>query len=171
MKELRYATVNRVTELWDEARLTDPQFDVNFGMNALDRVFELQPKARELFGFDPSTPLSSDKSDDMDSNPHKRVQFHAKSLLGLFDSILQMICTDVDFLEGVLDNLGRQHRSMGVPPSYFAYMGQGIQHSLEVSMQRPFNDMEKHAWFEIFEEINGQLLKAALVKLDEQVEI
>ncbi|KAL7578874.1 hypothetical protein ACA910_006849 [Epithemia clementina (nom. ined.)] len=80
MKEVKYEQIATVLEAWDAARFGSKDFDNEFGMVALERLFELQPRAKKVFGYD--------QGDDIGKS-HATV--HAIAFAGLFDSIFQML--------------------------------------------------------------------------------
>ncbi|KAL7569422.1 hypothetical protein ACA910_009608 [Epithemia clementina (nom. ined.)] len=114
MKQVGYEHNAIVLETWDCAHFGSKNFDKEFGMVALERLFELQPRAKKVLGYD--------QGDEVGKS-HANV--HATAFAGLFDSVFQMIGPDLEFIQDILRQVGRRHKSMGVSPSFFPFYGAG----------------------------------------------
>ena len=66
-------------------------------MVALEHLFELQPRAKKIFGFE--------KGEDVGK---KSAAIHANAFAGLFDTVFQMLGPDVEFLQEILTQVGRR---------------------------------------------------------------
>jgi hemoglobin-like flavoprotein len=152
MKEFSYTHISLVLDSWDQARFGSKDFDKEFGMVALERLFVLQPRAKKIFGYD--------KGEDVGKS-HAAV--HANAFAGVFDSVFQMLGPDVDFLEEILMQLGRRHKVMGVNPSYFPFMGQALIFSLEKFLNKELTQEQREAWEEVYDGISNEIVKHILL--------
>ena len=116
------------------------------------RLFELQPRAKAVFGFDKS-----------DEEGWSHVDTHAKAFAGLFDSVFQMLGPDTDFMAEILEQVGKRHKAMGVNPSFFPFMGQALIYALEQYLDKPLTEVQRNAWEEVFDAISADIIKQILV--------
>ena len=151
MKPVGYEQVAIVLESWDQARFGCKDFDKEFGMVALEKLFELQPRAKKVFGYD--------KGEDV-GKAHASV--HAGAFAGLFDTIFQMLGPDIEFLEEILMQVGRRHKSMGVSPSFFPYMGQALIHTIEKYLGKSLTQEQRVCWEEVYDSISNKIVKHIL---------
>ncbi|KAL7562545.1 hypothetical protein ACA910_015429 [Epithemia clementina (nom. ined.)] len=152
MKELGYSTISIVLETWDTAKFSAKNFEEEFGRLAVKRLFELQPRAKQVFGYDKS---------EEEGKAHADV--HARAFAGVFDSVFQMLGPDQEFIEEMLAQIGKRHKKMGVNPSFFPYMGQALMYSLEKYLLRKLSDRETEAWEEVFDAISGEIVRQILL--------
>ena len=115
------------------------------------RLFELQPRAKAVFGYNEGEDLGKAKA-----------QIHAKAFAGLFDSVFQMLGPDIDFIADILKQVGRKHKSMGVNPSFFPYMGQALMHALKTFLKRDLTAEQTTAWEEVYDAISNEIVKNIL---------
>jgi hemoglobin-like flavoprotein len=151
MKEFSYTQISIVLDTWDQARFASKDFEKEFGMVALERLFELQPRAKKVFGFDKSEEIGK-----------KHAAVHAGAFAGVFDSVFQMLGPDVEFLEDILKQVGRRHKVMGVSPSFFPFMGQALIFALEKSLNQKLTDEQRCAWEEVYDSISNEIVKNIL---------
>mmetsp|Transcript_7579 Transcript_7579/g.9906 ORF Transcript_7579/g.9906 Transcript_7579/m.9906 type:complete len:153 (+) Transcript_7579:63-521(+) len=152
MKEVGYSSISIVLETWDAARFSSKDFDLDFGMLALERLFELQPRAKIVFGYDKG-----------EEEGRKHASVHAKAFAGLFDSVFQMLGPDVDFIQDILKQVGIRHKAMGVSPSFFPFMGQALMHAMETFLGKKLNDEQQGAWEEVYDAISNEIVKNILM--------
>ena len=69
------------------------------------RLFEIQPRAKQVFGFDKG-----------EADGQARADVHARAFAGVFDSVFQMLGPDQEFIEEMLKQIGKRHKAMGVLP-------------------------------------------------------
>mmetsp|Transcript_1051 Transcript_1051/g.1392 ORF Transcript_1051/g.1392 Transcript_1051/m.1392 type:complete len:154 (-) Transcript_1051:4-465(-) len=151
MKEVGYSTLSIVLETWDKARFADKTFDEEFGMVAVKRLFVIQPRAKQIFGFDKGEEIG-----------WQHAAIHGKAFAGLFDSIFQMLGPDLDFIEEILEQVGKRHKSMGVNPSFFPFMGQSLIYALEQYLKKELTEEQREAWEIVFEAISDDIVKQIL---------
>ncbi|KAL7569411.1 hypothetical protein ACA910_009598 [Epithemia clementina (nom. ined.)] len=151
MKEVGYEQIATVLETWDAARFGSKDFDNEFGMVALERMFELQPRAKKVFGYD--------KGDDV-GKAHASI--HATAFAGLFDSVFQMLGPDLEFIEDILQQVGRKHKKMGVNPSFFPFMGQALIFAVEKYLGKQLTTEQRVAWEEVYDSISNEIVKNIL---------
>ncbi|KAL7578892.1 hypothetical protein ACA910_006878 [Epithemia clementina (nom. ined.)] len=151
MKEVGYEQIATVLETWDAARFGSKDFDNEFGMVALERLFELQPRAKKVFGYDQGEEVGKS---------HATV--HATAFAGLFDSVFQMLGPDLEFIEDILRQVGRRHKSMGVSPSFFPYMGQALVHAVEKHLGKSLTAEQRIAWEDVYDSISNEIVKNIL---------
>ena len=115
------------------------------------RLFELQPRAKNVFGYNEG-----------DDKGKHHADIHAKAFAGLFDSVFQMMGPDTDFIQDILKGVGLRHKKMDVSPSFFPYMGQALIFAVEKFLERKLEDDEREAWEEVYEAISIEIVKAIL---------
>ncbi len=151
MQQIEYNSIAIVLETWDSARFGCKNFDAEFGMVALQKLFELQPRAKAVFGYN--------KGKEQGDNS---AQVHAKAFAGLFDSVFQMLGPDIEFIQDILQQVGARHKAMGVSPSFFPFMGQALIHALEQYLGKSLTEEQREAWEQVFESISNEIVKAIL---------
>ena len=115
-------------------------------------MFKIQPRTKSAFGFDKS-----------EEEGLARTAVHANGIVKLFDSVLQMLGPDTEFIEEILAQVGRRHKVMGINPAFFPYMGQALVAQLETVLGADVLTKEhRQAWEEVFDEISGEIVKAIL---------
>lgn len=152
MIEIGYTNISLVLESWDMARFGSKDFEEEFGMTVLHKMFELQPRAKKVFGYDKS-----------EEQGQKHAEIHGKAFGKLLDSIFQMLGPDTEFIEEILTQVGKRHKVMGVNPSFFPFLGQALIFALETKyLEKPLTDDQREAWEEVFEAISNDITKAIL---------
>mmetsp|Transcript_3775 Transcript_3775/g.7743 ORF Transcript_3775/g.7743 Transcript_3775/m.7743 type:complete len:153 (+) Transcript_3775:75-533(+) len=151
MKDISYEQIAVILETWDFARSSSKNFDEEFGMVALDRLFEIQPRAKKVFG--------NDKGEEVGRT---HANLHAKAFAGLFDSVFQLLGPDVEFIQEILQTVGQKHKAMGVSPSFFPFMGQALMFALEQYLGKALSEEQREAWEEVYETISNELVKHIL---------
>ncbi|KAL7570543.1 hypothetical protein ACA910_004315 [Epithemia clementina (nom. ined.)] len=151
MKEVGYSTISIVLETWDAARFSSESFEADFGMVALERLFELQPRAKIVFGYNEG-----------EEQGLKSARIHARAFAGLFDSVFQMLGPDIEFIEEILKQVGRKHKSMGVNPAFFPFMGQALLYAMTKFLKKELSEEQKEAWEEVYDSISNEIVKNIL---------
>jgi len=151
MKEVGYTSIALVLETWDIARFMDKQFETEFGLKAVQKMFEMEPRTKAVFGYDKS-----------EEEGRAHMEIHARAFPGLLDSVIQMLGPDVEFIEEILSQVGERHRAMKVNPSYFPFLGKALLETLEESMQRKLSENERMAWEEVYDEISNVIIRTIL---------
>jgi len=72
--------IGAVLEIWDDARFDGLDFYSEFGPRTLQRLFEIHPESKEVFGVNQNPKMFQ-----------ARVDAHAKSLVLLVDGVFQML--------------------------------------------------------------------------------
>mmetsp|Transcript_24326 Transcript_24326/g.67411 ORF Transcript_24326/g.67411 Transcript_24326/m.67411 type:complete len:146 (-) Transcript_24326:1366-1803(-) len=145
MKNIGYTSIALVLETWDAARFNSKEFDSAFGSVVLEKFLELEPRAKKVYEGD------------------RAVDIHAKQFVKFFDSIFVLLGPDTDLVEDVLKQVGERHRVMGVKPSFFPFMGDALVHALEQFSNQPMSPEQKDAWFQVYEAISSEIIKAILL--------
>lgn len=152
MKTIGYESISTVLEIWDEARYGPKNQDFSlFGMLTLKRLFKIQPEAKSVFGFE--------KGED---HGMAQTSIHARALADLFDSVFQMLGPDDEFMAEILEQVGKRHKSRGVSPSLFPFMGQALVATLEEYVGRKLTHEENIAWDNVYEALSDEILKAMI---------
>ncbi|KAL7574410.1 hypothetical protein ACA910_008505 [Epithemia clementina (nom. ined.)] len=151
MKDIIYDDLDLVLKSWDDARFGKKNFNQDFGMNCLDRMFEIQPRSKQVFGYTESDHVSKE-----------RAATHGRLFATVFDSVFQMLGPDTEFIEEVLRQVGRRHRTMGIHPMLFPYMGKALLYALEQALDRKLTHRETLAWEEIYDAISSELVRHIL---------
>lgn len=151
MNNIGYEQLSIVLETWDAARFGSNNFDSTFGMVALKKLFELQPRAKQVFGYDKS-----------EEEGNKKAQVHARAFAVSFDSVFQILGPDLELTVDILNQIGRRHKSIGVHPSLFPFMGEAIISTLQEFLGRPLTDQQRDAWEEVVDSICSEITKAIL---------
>ena len=152
LADLTYEEIALVLDTWDEARLSSTgNFDANFGMVALEKLFDLQPSAKKVFGYDKGETVGSCQA-----------QIHANAFTVLFDSVFQMLGPDVEFIQDILAQVGERHKGMGVCPSFFPFMGQALIHALESFLPSKLTEEQRDAWENVYDAVSNEIVKQIL---------
>lgn len=151
MKSIGYTAIANVLAVWDNARFASKDFEYEFGMVVLERLFELHPRTKIVFGYDKG-----------EEEGQISAQVHAKAFASLIDSIFQMLGPDIDFTEEILIQVGRKHKAVGVSPSYIPFMGEALIYALEKSLGTALTEEQRNSWHEVFESISNVIIKALL---------
>ena len=111
----------------------------------------MQPRIKSVFGYEQG---------DHVGDTHKKK--HAEAFVGLFDSILQMMGPDQEFIEDILHQVGMRHKKMGVKASFFPYMGDSLIDCLQKTLGDSFTEAHRTSWNELYDIISGEIVKAIL---------
>lgn len=87
---------------------------------------------------------------------------HAEGIVHLFDSILQMLGPDLEFIEEILGQVGSRHVTMGVNPSLFPFLGNALIWAIQNDIGDDMTDEHIEAWEEVYDAISGDIVKAIL---------
>lgn len=141
-----YDQVSLVLESWDNARRCSKgeSFEKEFGKLLIDRFVELQPRAKKFY-----------KDETM-------MQKHSDGIVHLFDSILQMLGPDTEFIEEILGQIGGRHAKMGVSAAFFPFLGQSLVWALGETIGEGMTEDHKEAWNEVYDAISEQIVKSIL---------
>ncbi|KAL7557049.1 hypothetical protein ACA910_003949 [Epithemia clementina (nom. ined.)] len=151
MKDIRFSDLDLVLKSWDEARFGNKNFDHEFAMNCVGRMFEIQPSAKEVFGYKENDQVS-----------RERAGMHGKLFASVFDSIFQMLGPDTEFMEEILYQVGTRHKVMGIRPEFFPFMGEALLYAIEMALERRLTRMEVNAWKEVYGAISSEIIKHIL---------
>lgn len=106
---------------------------------------ELQPRAKKFY------------------QTEEMMQKHTDGIVNLFDSILQMLGPDTEFIQEILGQIGVRHAKMGVPVAFFPFLGISLVEALETAIGKDeFTEEHKEAWNEVYDAISGEIVKAIL---------
>mmetsp|Transcript_5161 Transcript_5161/g.10182 ORF Transcript_5161/g.10182 Transcript_5161/m.10182 type:complete len:156 (-) Transcript_5161:245-712(-) len=153
MKELGYNTISRVMETWESARrAAKGNFEDELGTHMLIKLFELEPDAKNIFGF------SKNEEPEL-GNPTTSI--HSRTVVSMFDSVLQMLGPDVELIQEILAQVGKRHKDFGVQTAYFPHMGEALLYALEqVLGPDEFLKVHKAAWVEIYSVMSQEIVKS-----------
>lgn len=118
----------------------------------VNRMFELKPEAKTVFGYAPEDKVSSVQS-----------AMHGRLFSQVFDSIFQMLGPDIEFVEEVLEQVGKRHVKMGISPTFFSYMGKALLFAVEEALKRPLSEDETAAWLEVYDSISSEMIRVMKV--------
>lgn len=122
------------------------------------RLFELEPEAKAIFGFD----VSADVSHELSKSP--RFTKHAKYFIQMIDKALGMLGPDIELLTEILLDLGHKHVGYGVKPEYFPSMGRALIYAVKDSLGENFTDETKDAWIEVYGALSYDMIRAQKMK-------
>lgn len=91
------------------------------------------------------------------------VKQHGDNIVSLFDTLLQLIGPDVEFLEDICQQVGERHAKLGIAKSYFPKMGLALLHGLEVTLgatDHPLDDENRDAWRDVYKNLSDEILRA-----------
>ena len=101
--------------------------------------------------------------DEGDSVGDARKKKHAEAFVSLFDSVLQMMGPDEEFIAEILAQVGTRHKKMGVKAGFFPYMGDSLIDSLASTLGDSFTETHREAWNDLYDNISGEIVKAILL--------
>ena len=116
------------------------------------RLFELEPEAKVIFGFQQDMDVSKELS------KAPRFVKHAKYFIQMIDKALGMLGPDIELLTEILLDLGQKHVGYGVKPEYFPSMGRALIHAVKEQLGDKFSDETKDAWVEVYGALSCTLL-------------
>lgn len=122
------------------------------------RLFELEPEAKAIFGFD----KKSDVSKELAKAP--RFIKHAKYFIQMIDKALGMLGPDIELLTEILLDLGAKHVAYGVKPEYFPSMGRALIHAVKEQLGDRFTDEMKDSWVEVYGALSYDMIRAQKIK-------
>jgi hemoglobin-like flavoprotein len=100
---------------------------------------------------------------DLDDEPSvgaSNTAMHARTVVSMFDSVLQMLGPDADLVEEILSQVGQRHKNYGVTPDYFPFMGTALMQALKTSLGDAFTKDHVEAWEEVYKELSGEIVKS-----------
>ena len=87
------------------------------------------------------------------------MQKHARGIVNLFDSVLQMLGPDLEFIEEILHQVGLRHAKMGVKSSYFPHLGESLIWALKQTIGDELTPENEEAWEQTYDAISGEITK------------
>ncbi len=121
-----------------------------------NRLFELEPRTKEVFGF----ARDYDPKDDKEFKEFYLI--HAIRMIDMFDIALNMLGPDTETLNEILSDLGKRHIKYGVLPHFFPFMGHAVVYALKESIGETMTPEVTEAWVEVYAELSGTIMKAIL---------
>jgi hemoglobin-like flavoprotein len=143
-----YSDVMSVTTSWDKAKAT-PNFEKVAGEAILTRMFQLEPKARELFGFS--------KNEVVIDNPKFGV--HSKVMVDMLDLAVSFLGPDLEPIEYELLELGQRHVGYGVTADYLPVMERAVMYALEGILEDKLTREDRGSWQVVFHFIIDHMTK------------
>jgi hemoglobin-like flavoprotein len=101
-----------------------------------NRLIHLEPSARKLFK------LTEDE--DIRCNPMFRI--HARSMVTMINSAVELLGPDLDLLQEDLFLLGSRHVGYGVQVEFLPIMGQAVDYAMEIQLKNDYTTNHKRAW-------------------------
>jgi hemoglobin-like flavoprotein len=84
---------------------------------------------------------------------------HAKRIIVMLDSVLDMLGPDQDLLSDLYVKLGKRHAQYGVKPAYFALLGEALLVALADTLGPSIWTFEvEEAWTIVFGELCGGIV-------------
>eukprot|EP00934_Nitzschia_sp_Nitz4_P008672 Nitzschia sp. Nitz4//scaffold19_size178191//46688//47298//NITZ4_001964-RA/size178191-augustus-gene-0.47-mRNA-1//1//CDS//3329540640//8662//frame0 len=155
--DMSYSTVSSVIDSWEEIRRL-PDHEEKTGCALFLKLFELEPDARTIFGFEKDTEMTPE----MVKSP--RFVKHAKYFIQMIDKALGMLGPDIELLTEILLDLGAKHVGYGVKPEYYPSMGRALIHAVKQSLGDGFTDEMKDAWVEVYGALSYDMIRAQKIK-------
>lgn len=135
-----YTDVMNVTQTWDKAKAT-PKFEQVAGEAILTRLFKLEPKSREMFGF----------SDDEAVTKNPKFAVHSKSMVDMLDLAVSFLGPDLEPIEFELLDLGKRHIAYGVHIAYLPMMERSVMYALEGILGDKLTREDRGSWQVVFQ--------------------
>lgn len=115
-------------------------------------LFKLHPPTRAVFGF---------STNEVPKAGAKNTAIHARTVVSMFDSVLQMLGPDTDLVEEILSQVGQRHKDLGVTPAFFPVMGTALIDALASTLgENSFQKDHREAWEEVYTELSGEIVKS-----------
>jgi hemoglobin-like flavoprotein len=127
-------------------------------------LFTECPEAKLLFGF----PLDVDPNSD-EVLKSKRFAAHAKHLIQMIDSALNMLGPDAEMLREIMMELGTKHIQYGVTPNMFPIMGRSLIEMLKQCLAENrsefnFSQTITDSWIETYNVLTDNMLEVYMNK-------
>mmetsp|Transcript_10162 Transcript_10162/g.22367 ORF Transcript_10162/g.22367 Transcript_10162/m.22367 type:complete len:224 (-) Transcript_10162:99-770(-) len=148
MKDISYSSLSLVLQTWDDARFKNKTFADDFGRHCVSKMFELNPNSKTFFGYEEGEDIALENS-----------AMHGRLFSAVFDSIFQTLGPDQEFVEEVIQTVGRKHRVMGICPTYFDAMGEACVHTVSLLLERDMTEEEIEAWVEVYGALSTEMKK------------
>eukprot|EP00339_Tiarina_fusa_P024134 CAMPEP_0117031376 /NCGR_PEP_ID=MMETSP0472-20121206/22562_1 /TAXON_ID=693140 ORGANISM="Tiarina fusus, Strain LIS" /NCGR_SAMPLE_ID=MMETSP0472 /ASSEMBLY_ACC=CAM_ASM_000603 /LENGTH=159 /DNA_ID=CAMNT_0004739695 /DNA_START=61 /DNA_END=540 /DNA_ORIENTATION=- len=155
--DMSYSTVSNVIDSWEEVRRI-PSYEEKTGVALFKKLFELEPEAKVIFGFDKNMDVSSELA----KSP--RFIKHAKYFIQMIDKALGMLGPDIELLTEILLDLGAKHVGYGVKPEYFPSMGRALIYAVKEQLGDKFSEEMKDAWVEVYGALSYDMIRAQKIK-------
>lgn len=139
MPDISYGTVMAVTMSWDKLKAV-PSYQDKAGELIFCRLFELEPKARNMFGYS--------ATEEIKANP--KFLIHAHSMVDMIDCAVGFLGPDLDPLVDDMQDLGKRHISYGVESEYLPVMERAVMYAMEEILDNQFTRDDRQAWQLIF---------------------
>ena len=150
-----YKTVTSVMESWEKVRRMNDYLDV-VGPKLYTKFFTLEPEAMPVLGFPKTMDPTCEKI-----QSSGRFRAHSKFFVQLLDRALDMLGPADDVLTDILVELGKDHKKMGVKPTFFAPLGTALIQVLEEELPASdFDEDTKGAWMEVYTALSSDLIKS-----------
>ena len=141
MSDITYNTVMDVTVAWDRLKLIK-EYHEKAGTLIFTRLFEIEPSARELFGFSSAEEITT-------ANPKFVMQ--TKQVVDMIDCAVSFLGPDLEPLTKDLHHLGRRHKKYGVQPKHLPVMEKAVIYALEELLgNKKFTRNDRNSWQIVF---------------------
>lgn len=155
MVEISYNTVMDVVTSWDRLKAI-PNYQDKTGNLILERLFELEPASRAVFGLScpsSSSSLSHSSSSSLQTSDllnDPKIAVHAIQMVEMMDCAIALLGPDLDDLKHDLARLGRRHVQYGVKPRFLPVMESAVVYALEEMLDDKFTRNDRRSWQQVF---------------------
>lgn len=148
-------TVQKVKDSWDIV-LQIPNCTQVAGELLFRNIFRTAPGAHKMFPF-------GKEFDRVEDRMFKGRLFkkHAKNVVDMLDSAVQMLGPDLNELEEILVALGAKHVGYGILPEHYPIVGQALLETLATALGEQFTDDLRDCWSGVYGFITSSMLKGA----------
>ena len=123
------------------------------GVILFQKLFELCPESKLLFGFSAETDTSSDSI-----KSSRRFVTHAAYFIEMLDKALEMV--ENKEIGNEMKRLGEMHVNYGVQEEYFDLMGDALFHTLEEVLKKSWSHQVEEAWHDVYGRLASQMVQA-----------
>lgn len=141
-----------VIRSWETARQRNG-FDEKLGIDTLLLLFKMDPRIKQIFGF------QVDQEVQVTGMQRMGVLIHGLRIIKMLDLIFSVLGPDDDILHNVLSDMGEQHCKLGLSPEHFTLMCRALLQVLEDIMGDEWTDELKSAWFQVIRELSVEIAK------------
>ena len=122
----------------------------------LRSLFQMEPRAKKIFGFSNSMDLSSPKA----GLARQGMLIHSKRMIGMLDAAFGMLGPEHELLTEVLSQLGERHARYGVKKEFFPVLGHALMDALAQTLGDRWTYDTEEAWEIVFGEMSSDIIKS-----------
>jgi hemoglobin-like flavoprotein len=152
---ISYTVVSHVIDSWAELR-RQKDFEERAGSILFRRLFMKCPSAKVLFGFPMDMEAHSEEL-----LKSRRFLMHARYLISMIDTALNMLGPDFELLKEIMMDLGKKHVRYGVKPEYFPLMGEALIETLnETLTDKVMTAAVQESWLNVYAMLSANMIEA-----------